>query len=234
MRLDKLICHATGLTRSDCGKIIRQGRVEVHGQLVRQAAAQVDPADPITLDGEPVVYFAAVYLMVHKPADCVCSHVGGGYATVFSLLPPEIRQVKDLNIAGRLDKDVTGLVLLANDGQWLHQVTSPRVGKEKLYRVETALPLQEDDITAFAEGMVLEGEDKSTKPARLVILGPQVADLYLSEGRYHQVKRMFVARGNQVVKLHRLAAAGIALDQNLAPGEWRPLTPDEIESVGKE
>ncbi len=234
MRLDKLICHATALTRSDCGKVIRQGRVQVHGQVVRQAAAQVGESDPILLDGEPVRYFASIYLMLHKPADYICSHEGGGYPTVFSLLPPELRQVKELNIAGRLDKDVTGLVLLANDGQWLHRVTSPRVGKEKHYRVETALPLSAEDGAAFAAGMLLEGEEKATKSARLVPLGERIADLYLGEGRYHQVKRMFAARGNSVVKLHRLAAAGILLDPELAEGGWRPLTPAEIASVGQE
>lgn len=234
MRLDKLICHATTLSRSDCGKIIRQGRVEVHGQVVRQAAAQVSADDPVTLDGERIAYFASIYLMVHKPADYVCSHEGGGYPTVFSLLPAEMRTVKELNIAGRLDKDVTGLVLLANDGQWLHRVTSPRVGKEKHYRVEVDLPLGEEDVAAFAAGMLLEGEEKPTKPARLVLLAPRLADLYLGEGRYHQVKRMFAARGNNVAKLHRLGAAGIVLDPGLGEGQWRALSAEEIASVGKE
>lgn len=234
MRLDKLICHATTITRSDCGKIIRQGRVEVEGQVVRQAAAQVRGDELVTVDGERIAYCAAIYLMVHKPADYICSHEGGGYPTVFSLLPPELRPLKDLNIAGRLDKDVTGLVLLSNDGQWLHRVTSPRVGKEKHYRVETEMALSAGDVAAFAQGLLLEGEEKLTKPARLVLRAPREADLYLGEGRYHQVKRMFAARGNCVARLHRLGSAGILLDPELGEGQWRELTAAEIASVGKE
>jgi 16S rRNA pseudouridine516 synthase len=134
-------------------------------------------------------------------------------------------------VAGRLDIDTTGLVLLTDDGDWSHRITSPRHRCSKTYRAVLAEPLDESAVTRFAEGLLLRNEGKKTLPAELELLSPTEARLTLSEGRYHQVKRMFAALGNRVVALHRERIGAVALDAGLQPGQWRELTAQEIAAL---
>ena len=226
MRLDKFISHTTAHSRSDVRRLLRAGRVCVNGAPVRDAALTLQATDVVTLDGQALALRGPRYFMLHKPLDVVCATSDGGHLTVLDLLRGEDRD--GLHVAGRLDIDSTGLVLITDDGQWSHRIKAP--GRhEKRYRVRTARPIPREAVGEFARGMCLRGEeDQPTRPARLQLLAPCEALVWLQEGRYHQVRRMFAALGNHVEALHREAVADIELDPGLRPGEWRPLTPGEI------
>ncbi|MFZ5560094.1 MAG: pseudouridine synthase [Pseudomonadota bacterium] len=226
MRLDKFIAHTTAHSRSEVRQLLRAGRICVNGLAVRDAARAVAEADTITLDGAVLARRGPRYLMLHKPPGVVCATRDGGHATVLDLL----RDVDPtgLHVAGRLDIDSTGLVLITDDGQWSHRIKAP--GRhEKRYRVRTARPVAPDTAAQFADGLRLRGEEEQpTRPARLELLGPCEALVWLQEGRYHQLRRMFAALGNHVEALHREAVAGIELDPLLQPGQWRELNRAEI------
>lgn len=226
MRLDKFIAHATPHSRSEVRLLLHAGRVCVNGIAVKDGGLALAPGAIVTLDGQPVILRGPRYLMLNKPLDVVCANSDGLHRTVLDLLRGEDRA--DLHVAGRLDADSTGLVLISDDGQWSHRIKAP--GRhEKRYRVRTARPIAADAAARFAEGLRLRGEeDQPTRPARLQLLAPCEALVWLQEGRYHQLRRMFAAVGNHVESLHREAVAGIELDRALAPGEWRALTPDEV------
>jgi 16S rRNA pseudouridine516 synthase len=226
MRLDKFISHTTAYSRNDVRRLLRAGRVCVNGMAVRDAALTLLASDTVTLDEQVLALRGPRYFMLHKPLDTVCVTSDGGHVTVLDLLRGEDRD--GLHVAGRLDIDSTGLVLVTDDGQWSHRIKAP--GRhEKRYRVRTARPIAPEAVGEFAAGMLLRGEeDQPTRPARLQLLAPCEALVWLQEGRYHQVRRMFAALGNHVETLHREAVAGIELDPSLRPGEWRPLAPAEI------
>jgi 16S rRNA pseudouridine516 synthase len=226
MRLDKFLAHATTHSRSEVRQLLRAGRVCMNGHPVQDAALAVAATDAVTLDGAAVALRGPRYFMLHKPLGVVCATSDGGHSTVLDLMRSEPRE--GLHIAGRLDIDSTGLVLITDDGQWSHRIKAP--GRhEKRYRVRTARPIAPEAVMQFASGLRLRGEeDQPTRPARLELQGPCEALVWLQEGRYHQVRRMFAALGNHVEALHREAVAGIELDPALRPGEWRELEADEI------
>lgn len=226
MRLDKFISHARPYSRSEVRQLLKAGRVAVNGQPARDAGLALQAGDSVTLDGEAVSPRGPRYFMLNKPLDVVSATRDGGHLTVLDLLRGEDRE--GLHLAGRLDSDSSGLVLITDDGQWSHRIKAP--GRhEKRYRVRTARPIAADTAAQFATGLRLRGEeDHPTLPARLQLLSPCEALVWLQEGRYHQLRRMFAAVGNHVEALHREAVAGIELDPALALGEWRPLTPAEI------
>ena len=170
--------------------------------------------------------------MLHKPQGYICSHEDGDYPTIYQFFdyPLSVR----LHSAGRLDVDTTGLVLLTDDGQWSHRITSPKFHCEKTYLVTLADPVEANYVQACADGILLRGEKEPTKPATLEILDDYNVNLTLSEGRYHQVKRMFAALGNKVVALHRWKIGNVVLDEHLAEGEFRSLTEEEIAYLGGE
>ncbi|MDI1302163.1 MAG: pseudouridine synthase [bacterium] len=228
MRLDKFVAHTSAHSRSDVRRLLRDKRVCVNGQPVRDAGLALTAADLVTLDGNALTLTGPRYFMLHKPAGVVSATEDSEHRTVLDLLQTEGRE--GLHVAGRLDIDTTGLVLITDDGQWSHRIKAP--GRhEKRYRVQTARPIEADAVTRFAAGLSLRGEeDTPTRPARLEITGACEALVWLQEGRYHQVKRMFAAIGNHVDALHREAVAGIELDPALAPGAWRALTAEEIAS----
>ncbi|MGB4247248.1 MAG: 16S rRNA pseudouridine(516) synthase RsuA [Pseudohongiellaceae bacterium] len=228
MRLDKFVSHATGLPREISKRVVRKKQVQVNGAVVTNAAYQVAATDQVVFDDELLVISGPRYLMLHKPVGYVCATEDGDHPIVLDLLNDMDPQ--GLSIAGRLDIDTTGLVLLSDDGQWLHRVTSPRHLFAKVYRAQLHSPVDEQTIAAFASGMLLRGEDKPTAPAQCVALADNEAEVTLNEGRYHQVKRMFAACGNHVLALHRLKIGAVTLDADLAPGEYRALTADEIAS----
>lgn len=226
MRLDKFTAHCSGLSRSEVKRALREGRLQVNGLAVRDAGLSLSPDAVVSLDGQELRLSGPRYFMLHKPLDVVCATEDGDHVTVLDLLRDERRE--GLHIAGRLDLDTTGLVLITDDGAWSHRLTAP--GRhDKRYRVWTARPIGADAMAQFATGLCLRGEeDQPTRPARLEIVGEREALVWLQEGRYHQVKRMFAAIGNHVERLHREAVAGIELDPALAPGAWRALIAAEI------
>ena len=226
MRLDRLLSHAAGLTRSEAHRAVRAGRVAVDGAPVRDAAFKVGEGAAVTIDGVPVGPRGPRYLMLHKPAGCVCATSDGLHKTVLDLLPLVDRA--GLHVVGRLDLDVTGLVLLTDDGDWSHRVTAPRRKCPKTYHADLADPIAEDALDALRHGVRLRGEDRDTRPAAVERLGAARVRITVTEGRYHQVKRMFAAVGNRVTALHRERIGPVGLDPALPPGAWRELTPDEV------
>lgn len=229
MRLDKFISNSTDHSRKAVRQLLRDGRVHVDGIPAGDPGQHIHPGQRVTLDAMPIVAPGARYFMLHKPAGYVCATKDSQHPTVLDLLDEPNKE--RLQIAGRLDIDTTGLVLITDDGPWNHAVTSPRRECRKIYRVKTADPIPEDAAKRFARGMLLDGERQRTRPARLDLLGSHGALLAIHEGKYHQVKRMFGALGNRVVALHREAIGDVALDPALVEGHYRPLTPGEVASL---
>lgn len=231
MRLDKALSLA-GHTRSEARRLIAQGRVQVSGAVVRDAGRNVSSGD-VMLDGAPIDAQEEIYLMLHKPAGVVTATEDKYLPTVVSLLP-EIYQRRKIGPVGRLDRDVTGLVLLTTDGQLAHRLISPRWKAEKCYRARCEGALDANDVAAFAGGLMLS--DFTAAPARLEILESgetSLADVILTEGKFHQVKRMFAAVGHPLITLQRLRIGCVTLDEALAPGEYRLLTEAEIAGLKK-
>ncbi|MCV2402514.1 pseudouridine synthase [Marinomonas sp. C2222] len=233
MRLDKLLCKSTELTKPEAIQCIHAGDVLVNGMLAVNEAMQVHENNVVLLNGVKLVPRAFRYLLLHKPANTVCSNIDEAYPSVFHCL--DIDKVSELHIAGRLDADTTGLVLITDDGRWSFHITSPKNACRKVYRVGLSRAMSNDaaaDISEkFAKGIQLQGEDKLTLPADLEILTPKEVLLTITEGRFHQVKRMFAAVGNRVVSLHREQIGDVYLDVEV--GQWRYLTEPEIASLGK-
>ena len=232
MRLDKAISMA-GYSRSEAKELISRGRIRVNGEAVRNAGLNVQP-DQITLDGLPLEIDTEIYLMIHKPAGVVTATEDKFLPTVVSLLPDNLQRRK-IGPVGRLDRDVTGLVILTTDGQMAHRLISPKWKAEKLYRAECEGRLTEEDVAAFAAG--LELSDFTARPAKLEILSAgeesSIADVILTEGKFHQVKRMFAAVGHPLTGLSRLRIGCVALDESLSPGQYRKLTEEEIAGLKK-
>ena len=228
--MDKAVA-LTGLTRSEARKAIAAGRVQVDGQTVRDAAMQVAP-DQVRVDGAVPVEAGALYIMVNKPAGVLTATEDRRLSTVLELLPPPLRR-RGLGPVGRLDRDVTGLVLLTTDGQLAHRLISPRWKAEKQYRAKCEGRLTEREVEAFAAGLALS--DFKARPARLIPLmagdDGSLADVVLTEGKFHQVKRMFAAVGHPLTALERLRIGPLVLDPALGPGEWRHLTEGEVEAL---
>lgn len=229
VRLDYFLSHSTSMPRSEARRSIQAGRVRVNDDVVKKASAKVTETDLITLDGNLLTIKGPVYLMMHKPLGVVCSTDDADHRTVIDLIEPALRQ--DLHPAGRLDLDTSGLVLLTNDGQWSHRITSPVSKQGKVYRVTLADAVRDDAIKQLENGIVLRNELKPTMPASVEQLAANQIRLTIFEGRYHQVKRMFAALGNRVTALHREAIGGIELDASLEPGDYRSLKDSEIECV---
>ncbi|MEC6796887.1 16S rRNA pseudouridine(516) synthase RsuA [Photobacterium sp. S4TG1] len=228
MRLDKFLGTTLGITRREAGKLLRDKMIEVDGEIVRSASFSVGDNNNVEFNGRPLRLQGPRYFMLNKPQGFVCSHVDDFNPTVFVLFD-EVSPEK-MHVAGRLDSDTTGLTLLTDDGQWSHRITSPRHVCEKVYFVETADPIVAENIAQFEAGVQLNGEKELTRPAKLEIVGEREGVLTITEGKYHQVKRMFAAVGNRVVGLHRERVGAVELDEDLAPGEYRPLTDEEIAS----
>lgn len=227
MRLDKFICKSTELSRSEARRAIAAGEARVNGEPVTHEAAQVHENNLVTLAGQRLEPRPFRYLMMHKPAGTLCSNVDGVYPSLFRWL--DIDRPDELHIVGRLDADTTGLVLLTDDGRWSFTITRPEQHCAKVYRVGLRDPLAEHVAARFAQGLWLQGETKPTQPARVEASGPREALLTITEGRFHQVKRMFAAVGNRVIRLHREQIGGIRL--NVPPGQWRALSRAEIDGL---
>jgi 16S rRNA pseudouridine516 synthase len=231
MRLDKYLSQATGLSRKEVKRLMHKNTVTVNGELVRDPSLHISLDDNVVFNDGEVAAPTPRYLMMNKPEGVVCANDDPLHPTVISLLYDEPRP-DSLHTVGRLDIDTTGLILITDDGQWSHRVTAPKHKMPKRYRVTTVDPIPESAIDDFAQGVQLHNEPQLTKPASLVIINQHEAFLTLTEGKYHQVKRMFAAIGNKVETLHRDAIADVLLDDTLAPGEYRELTQQEQELLG--
>lgn len=227
-RLDKFLTATTDLTRSLAKKALHQGEVTVNGEVVKNSAQHVQASDKVCWFDEPLSLVGLRYLIMNKPLGYECSSKSSHNPLVTDLLDGLVNKER-VQPVGRLDVNTSGLLLLTDDGQWLHRIISPKHRKAKVYRATLAEPLVADAKSRVAEGLQLDGEEQLTLPAKLELLEPQLAHLTLTEGRYHQVRRMFAALGNHVEALHREAVGNLWLDeQQLAPGQWRELTEAEM------
>lgn len=229
MRLDKFICHHTGISRADAKRVLKQEMVTVDEAIIKDPGFKVTDDMDVELEGRPLGAVKPRYFMLNKMANTLCSTIDEEYPSVLSYM--DLPNTKGLHIAGRLDVDTTGLVLITDDGQWSHQITSPKKARMKRYRAWLAEPLVANAEKQFAEGVQLHNELELTKPAILERISDTEVLLSISEGKYHQVKRMFAAVDNKVMQLHREQIGDIELDSDLEEGEWRELTDAEIDSV---
>jgi len=228
-RLDKFISHLAETPRTKAKAAIKKKFVTVNGEVIRSFDYQVKPDDIVMFDGEKLIDLGKRYYMLNKPEDYVCANSDEIHATVFELLNEP--KLSELHIAGRLDIDTTGLVLITNDGDWSHRATSPRHQKFKTYLIETETEITDQEISQLEEGVMLHGEKAPTLPAKVNKIAGFSLKLSIQEGKYHQVKRMLAAVGNSVAALHREQVSDICLDEGLAPGEYRVLTEDEINCI---
>lgn len=234
MRLDKLLCMLGEGTRSGVRELVRAGRVTINGAAVRDAGMQVNAQeDCVTLDGRRLEYKQARHVMLHKPQGVLTAARDKKQKTVMDLLPP-LYAAMGCMPAGRLDKDTEGLLVITSDGQLAHRIISPKKDVSKVYAARVDGPLTAADAEAFAAGLHIRDADGEfdARPARLEILASSQeeseARVRVTEGKYHQVKRMFAARSVQVTYLKRLQIGALPLDPALAPGEWREMTDEEI------
>nr|WP_312275967.1 pseudouridine synthase [Moraxella sp. CTOTU46711] len=232
MRLDKFLSKATQLSRKDCKKILHAGEVTVNGEVVKDSSLHIDEVDDdIEWAGEPLsVAMGNRYLLLYKPEGFECTLKPKEWPIVTDLI--DVPQLGSLRIAGRLDVDTTGALLLSDDGGFLHRVTSPKHHVAKVYELTLADPMTEAQqafaIKELAKGIMLEDEYDKTKPAELSFSDATHAKLVLTEGKYHQVKRMMGYFGNKVIELHRASIGNITL-AGLEKGESRFLTAEEID-----
>ncbi|WP_432454224.1 pseudouridine synthase [Agarivorans sp. QJM3NY_29] len=229
MRLDKFICKSTNLTKIEASQRIHSGQVQVNGDIANNEATQVHENNIILLNGNPLKTRPFRYIMMHKPAGTICSNIDEVYPSLFNYL--DLENVAELHIVGRLDVDTTGMVLISDDGRWSFNITRPSQHCSKVYRVGLSKKITEDARSLFKRGIQLQGEPQLTLPAHLELITPTEVLLSLTEGKFHQVKRMFAAVGNRVLSLHREKIGEVSLD--IKTGQWRDLTNDEIQSFTK-
>lgn len=235
-RLDRLLANLGYGSRREVTALVARGQVVLDGRPLKDSGAKigvtVDLPDRLIIAGQPVDPPAPLVLVMHKPLGVVCSHREAG-RSVYELLPARWRaREPGLSTIGRLDKETSGLLLITDDGAFLHRVISPRANIAKRYVATLARPLTGEEAAIFAAGtLLLEGETDPLAPAALEPLSATEARLTITEGRYHQVRRMFAAVGNHVETLHRDCIGALHLPADLAPGAWRVATADEITSV---
>ena len=230
MRVDRFLSNLPRFNRKQVRLLLVERRVTVDGMAVSDPHHEVREFSQVCVDAEVLqAGKPARYFMLHKPQGCVSATSDPQHPTVLDLLD---EQNKDqLHIAGRLDFNTTGLMLITNDGQWSRRLTQPQTKLPKIYLVETEQVIGPEYAATFAAGVYFAFEDLTTQPAELQLLGPTTARLSIIEGRYHQVKRMFGHFDNKVIGLHRERMGPLVLDAALAPGEYRALTDDEIRQV---
>ena len=225
-RIDKIIASQGQYSRSDVKKLISKKQVAVNGEVVKSANVKADPlTDRITVKGVALDFKRNVYLMLNKPKGYVSATEDRDHQTVLELVPSEFAG-RDIFPAGRLDRDTTGLMIITDDGALAHNILAPKKHVQKIYHVELDIPVTEEMARGFAEGVELN--DGVCKEAGLEIVGEYAARVTLKEGRYHQIKRMFGCYGAKVVELHRLAMGNLHLPDDLAVGECRELTEEEL------
>ncbi|MDJ1587107.1 pseudouridine synthase [Listeria monocytogenes] len=227
MRLDKLLSHTGFGSRKEVKPLLKSGAVVVNGTIQKDSKTQVNPdKDQITVHGTPVVYQEFVYFMLHKPQNVVSATEDNVSETVIDLLAQE-DTLTDPFPVGRLDKDTEGLLIITNDGTLAHNLLSPKKHIDKTYYAKIDGDVTAEDVEAFAAGIELD-DGYTCKPARLEIITPNEIKVTIQEGKFHQVKRMFAARGKSVSYLKRISMGNLQLDESLALGEYRTLTEAEL------
>ncbi|MCP1443907.1 16S rRNA pseudouridine516 synthase [Pseudomonas sp. GGS8] len=230
MRVDRFLSNLPRFNRKQVRLLLVEKRVRVDGNVVSDPHAEVLEFSRVEVDDEVLqVGKPARYFMLHKPPGCVSATRDPQHPTVLDLIHEPDKD--DLHIAGRLDFNTTGLMLITNDGSWSRRLTQPQTKLPKVYYVETEQEITADYAITFAKGLYFAFEDLTTQPAELVVLGAKSARLSIVEGRYHQVKRMFGHFDNKVLRLHRERMGPLLLDDALKPGEYRPLSVAEIRLI---
>ena len=230
IRLDKIIADSGIASRKEAKELVKAGRVKVNGLIASSAEAKYDTQSCCVLvDGQPIDYSRFRYIMMNKPNGVLSATEDAGQETVIDLLPENLRK-QELFPVGRLDKDTTGLLLLTNDGGFSHSIITPKRHVPKVYRAAVTGVLDESDIRAFEDGIVLADGTKCMS-AKLEIIRPSVGLATVYEGKYHQVKRMFASRGKHVSALHRVSIGGLELDKSLTPGQFRELSEEERKKI---
>ncbi|MFY9142851.1 pseudouridine synthase [Sulfuricurvum sp.] len=227
VRLDKLLSSLGYASRSEIKTLLREERITINGDIAKKADTKV-LHEEVQFDGKPLDPPSGMVILMHKPVGFICSHDDGEGRLVYDLLPARWR-MRDpkLSTIGRLDKDTSGLLLLTDDGALLHRLTSPRHHVPKVYEATLDRPLKGNEGAIFASGtLMLNGEKSPCLPAKLTVIDDTHVTLEITEGRYHQVRRMFAAVGNHVTALHRSSLGTLTLG-DLAPGEYRILPEDE-------
>jgi 16S rRNA pseudouridine516 synthase len=236
LRLDKLLSNLGYGSRRDIQTLARAGAIELDGAAIEDSDQRLtltaDLPERLTIDGEKLDPLPGLILMLHKPLGVTCSHKEAG-PLVYGLFPERWRRREPpLSTVGRLDKDTSGLLLMTDDGTLLHRIISPKSNIAKRYHVTLNWPLKGNETELFAAGtLMLDGEDKPLAPAQLEVLSEKTAWLTITEGRYHQVRRMFAALKNRVIALHRDRVGGLALPDDLEPGKYRLLGTAQIDAV---
>lgn len=238
---DMLYSQGFGIRRV-CSGLVQQGWVELWNteaeswDVVLDSTLDIDPEGmSFKVQGVEWAYHSLGYVLLHKPAGTECSQKPSAHPSIYSLLPPPLRlrpnkgAVQGVQAVGRLDQDTTGLLLLSDDGQFIHRMSSPKKHVSKVYRVTCKHPVDAKQVQNLLDGVVLDDDPKPVKAAACELIDTHVLDLTLTEGKYHQVKRMLAAVGNRVEGLHRWRIGGLVLPADLAPGQWRWLTADELE-----
>ena len=239
MQLQELLYSQGFGTRRVCAGLVQQGFVAVDGVDTALPAMELIADDGLrfSVQGMPWEYHAQAYLMLHKPAGTECSRKPSAWPSIYTLLPAPLRQrpVKGgqpgVQAIGRLDQDTTGLLLLSDDGQFIHRMASPKHHVPKVYEATTADGLTEAQIGRLLAGVVLDDDPKPVRAAAAEAVDAHHLRLTLTEGKYHQVKRMVAAVGNRVMALHRSAIGGLVLPADLAPGQWRWLRAEELAAL---
>lgn len=232
MRLDKFLCETAGFTRSEAKQAIKKGWISVNGSPVKNADMKVaEEADVVTLQGKPLSFAKFHYYLLHKPAGVITATEDKSQKTVLDLLGGI--PTKNLFPVGRLDKDTEGLLLITDDGELSHKLLSPKKHVDKTYFCLLKKDISEADIKALSEGVDI-GDEKPTMPASVKVLSEREVELTIREGRFHQVKRMMQAVGNEVLYLKRLSMGPLSLPDDLEKGCFRPLSDTEIAQLKQE
>ncbi len=229
MRLDKFLCDTAGVTRTEAKNAVKKGQIAVNGQVQKTADFKVkENTDTVTFQGRPLSYAAFHYYILHKPAGVITATEDKKESTVMDILREE--KVKNLFPVGRLDKDTEGLLLITDDGELAHNLLSPKKHVDKEYLVKVRDSISEDDCRKLSEGVDI-GDEKPTAPAKVERVAEKEILLTIREGRFHQVKRMLQAVGNEVLYLKRLSMGSLRLPKDLEKGAYRPLSEDEIYKI---
>jgi 16S rRNA pseudouridine516 synthase len=238
MQLQDILFSQGFGTRRVCAGLIQQGHVSVGGEAVTDAAAEFDQEGlRFRVDGVEWPYQARAYLMLNKPAGTECSRKPSAYPSIYTLLPAPLRQrpqkaaTQGVQAVGRLDQDTTGLLLLTDDGQFIHRMSSPRHHVPKVYEVTAKHTVDASQIERLLAGVILDDDPRPVRAAACEATGERELRLTLTEGKYHQVKRMIAAVGNRVETLHRARIGRLALPGDLAPGGWRWLGPQDLAAL---